>query len=110
MLPKTSRPGPHTLQIPIRDTPFEELAAHLPRTSAFIGDALRQRGCVLVHCVQGMSRSASVVAAYLMAAYGWSVADAVSFVRSRSANAQPNSGFMSQLQEYHDALRKQSFR
>ena len=26
ILPRTSRPSPHTLQIPIRDTPFEELA------------------------------------------------------------------------------------
>ncbi|KAH8117272.1 phosphotyrosine protein [Phellopilus nigrolimitatus] len=99
-----------TLQIPIRDGPFEELAAHLGRTSAFIADALRGRGRVLVHCVQGMSRSASVVAAYLMAAHGLSVRDAVDFVRSRCATAQPNSGFLGQLQEYHDALYKKAGR
>lgn len=106
ILPRTSRPSPHTLQIPIRDTPFEELAGHLSRTSAFISDALHKRGRVLVHCVQGMSRSASVVAAYLMATYGWSVQQAVQFVRERCSTAQPNSGFLLQLQEYHDALRQ----
>ncbi|KAL5490238.1 TIF1 [Sanghuangporus weigelae] len=106
ILPRTSRPSPLTLQIPIRDTPFEELAGHLSRTSAFISDALHKRGRVLVHCVQGMSRSASVVAAYLMATYGWSVQQAVQFVRDRCSTAQPNSGFLLQLQEYHDALRQ----
>ncbi|KAL5529279.1 TIF1 [Sanghuangporus baumii] len=106
ILPRTSRPSPLTLQIPIRDTPFEELAGHLSRTSAFISDALHKRGRVLVHCVQGMSRSASVVAAYLMATYGWSVQQAVQYVRDRCSTAQPNSGFLLQLQEYHDALRQ----
>lgn len=110
ILPKTGGPSLKTLQIPIRDTPFEELAAHLSRTSAFIGDALCARGSVLVHCVQGMSRSASVVAAYLMATKGWSVREAVDFVRSRCSTAQPNSGFLSQLQEYYDALRQRAVR
>jgi len=103
--------SPKTLQIPIRDGPFEELAGHLGKTTAFIADALKQqqpRGSVLVHCVQGMSRSASVVAAYLIAVYGWSVREAVDFVRSKASNALPNSGFVGQLQEYHDALRTAS--
>ena len=101
ILPRTSRASPSTLQIPIRDTPFEELAAHLTRTSMFIDDALRKRGCVLVHCVQGMSRSASVVAAYLMAANGWTVRQAVDFVRSRCSTAQPNSGFLRLVMHFH---------
>lgn len=100
--------SPKTLQIPIRDQPFEELAGHLNKTTAFIAEGLRMRGSVLVHCVQGMSRSASVVSAYLMAAHGWSVREAVEFVRSKSHNALPNSGFVSQLQEYYDALHRRS--
>lgn len=108
MLPKAG--ALKTLQIPIRDGPFEELAAHLASTTAFIGDGLHGRGTVLVHCVQGMSRSASVIAAYLMAVWGCSVRDAVEFVKSRSSTAQPNTGFMSQLQEYHDKLHQKAFR
>ena len=104
-IPKTMSSPPLVLQIPIRDTPFEELAAHLSSTTSFINDALKHRGSVLVHCVQGMSRSASVVSAYLMAKYGWSVQDAVAFVRGKYDKALPNSGFVSQLQEYYDLLR-----
>jgi len=103
-LPST-RPPLRTLQIPIRDEPFEELAGHLTRTTAFIAEALAEpRGRVLVHCVQGVSRSASVVSAYLIAARGWSVNDAVEFVRSKRSNALPNRGFVFQLHEYRDSL------
>ena len=97
---------PQVLQVPIRDQPFEELAGHLGKTTAFINDALVRRGSVLVHCVQGMSRSASVVSAYLIATYGWSVKEAVEYVRSKSTNAFPNTGFVHQLQEYRDTLRR----
>lgn len=103
-IPKNT--SPKVLQIPIRDQPFEELAGHLSQTTSFIADALRHpRANVLVHCVQGMSRSASVVSAYLIAVHGWSVREAVEFVRSKVSNALPNSGFIYQLQEYHDSLR-----
>lgn len=117
-----TRAGPtlKTLQIPITDTPFEELAAHLAHTTAFICDALQPQyalgrgggggcsgGAVLVHCVQGMSRSASVIAAYLICTRGCSVREAVDYVKSRSSTAQPNVGFMAQLQEYYEALRAQ---
>lgn len=108
LIPKNT--CPKTLQIPIRDQPFEELAGHLGSTTAFIADALRTRGSVLVHCVQGMSRSASVVSAYLMAAHGWSVEEAVAYVRSKCSNALPNSGFIFQLREYHAALRQRHAR
>ncbi|KLO14200.1 phosphotyrosine protein [Schizopora paradoxa] len=103
-IPKST--SPRMLQIPIRDNPFEELAGHLGITTSFIADALTHRGSVLVHCVQGMSRSASVVSAYLMAAYGWSVQQSVDFVRSKYDKAQPNTGFVGQLQEYYDSLRR----
>ncbi|TDL27327.1 phosphotyrosine protein [Rickenella mellea] len=100
---------PWTLQIPIRDQPFEELAGHLSRTTQFIAEGLANpRGKVLVHCVQGMSRSASVVSAYLMAAYGWSVVQAVEFVRSKHSTALPNRGFVHQLQEYSVSLQSRS--
>ena len=121
-----TRAGPtlKTLQIPITDTPFEELAAHLAHTTAFICDALQPQpqyasgrgggvggmgggGAVLVHCVQGMSRSASVIAAYLICTRGCSVREAVDYVKSRSSTAQPNVCFMAQLQEYYEALRAQ---
>lgn len=90
------------MQIKLDDLPFAELAAHLPGTTAFIRDALTSNpeARVLVHCVEGVSRSVSVVAAYLMAAYGWSPDDAVEYIRTKRIVANPNIGFVQQLHEY----------
>ncbi len=95
-----------TMQIPIQDNPFAELAEHLPRTTAFITEALRDPNArVLVHCVQGVSRSTSVVCAYLIARCGFSPPEAVRYVKERRSQANPNPGFVSQLGEYADSLR-----
>lgn len=94
------------LQIPLSDSPFAELAEHLPRVTAFITDALQDpRARVLVHCVQGISRSASVVCAFLIKTYGWTPAQAVQYVKSKRPAAEPNSGFVTQLGEYAESLR-----
>jgi protein-tyrosine phosphatase len=95
-------------QIPIEDNPFAELAAHLPSSTAFIREALRDpEANVLVHCVQGISRSASVVCAFLMAFYGWPPTKAVAFVKTKRWIAEPNFGFVTQLHEYEKTLQQQ---
>lgn len=96
-----------TLQIPLLDTPFAELAAFLPSTTDFLTDALRDKNAkVLVHCVKGVSRSASVISAYLIARHGWTTDQAVNYVQSKRMNAQPNRGFISQLDEYARSLKQ----
>jgi protein-tyrosine phosphatase len=95
------------LQIPLLDTPFAELAAFLPNTTEFLTDALRDKNAkVLVHCVKGVSRSASVISGYLIAMYGWTTDQAVNYVQSKRMNAQPNRGFISQLDEYARSLKQ----
>ncbi|KAF5323859.1 hypothetical protein D9611_008390 [Ephemerocybe angulata] len=93
---------PVRLQIRVDDLPFAELAAHLPATTAFIRDALAASpdARVLVHCGEGISRSVSVVAAYLMAQYGWGPTEAVGYIKSKRRIAEPNFGFVQQLHEY----------
>jgi protein-tyrosine phosphatase len=95
------------LQLPLTDNPFAELAEHLPRAIAFISDALQDpRACVLVHCAQGISRSASVVCAFLIKEYHYTPEQAVQFVKSRRPHAEPNPGFVMQLKEYANSLRR----
>lgn len=99
-------PASQHLQLPLQDNPFAELAAHLPTATAFISQALSNpHARVLVHCIQGISRSSSVVAGYLVAT-GMSPSEAVSFVKSKRSHADPNPGFVSQLGEYADSLRR----
>lgn len=93
---------PARLQIKVEDFPFAELAAHLPMTTKFIRDALSRdpEARVLVHCAEGISRSVSVVAAFLMAAYGWNPKEAIGYIKDRRVVANPNFGFIQQLYEY----------
>ncbi len=94
-------------QVSVQDHPFVELASHLPRTTAWIANALRDpHARVLVHCVQGISRSATVVAAYLMATKGLTPIAAVTRVKELRHCANPNEGFRSQLLEYEQCLLK----
>lgn len=93
---------PSRMQIRVDDLPFAELAAHLPNTTAWIQDALvnNPEARVLVHCVEGISRSVSVVAAFLMAQYGWSPVEALQYIKNKRRIAEPNFGFVQQLHEY----------
>ena len=52
------------MRIPVKDVYYADLLIHLPSACQFIDQALRSGGVVFVHCVQGISRSATVVAAY----------------------------------------------
>lgn len=68
--------------------------------AALIG-AEHGHGHVLVHCYAGVSRSATLVAAYLMARYGWSDGLALAYIRSIRPRVNPNRGFLRMLRSYH---------
>ncbi|KAF8650655.1 hypothetical protein AX16_005135 [Volvariella volvacea WC 439] len=93
---------PKRLQIKVEDSPFAELAVHLPQTTQWIAQAVESGpdARVLVHCAEGISRSVSVVAAFLMTRFGWSPSEALGFVKSKRRVADPNFGFVEQLFEY----------
>ena len=61
---------------------------------------------MLVHCAAGVSRSASVVVAYLMYKKGLSLDDALDFVKSKRECVDPNFGFREQLQIFDQILKK----
>lgn len=62
----------------------------------FIDDALNSGGKVVVHCLMGISRSATFVLAFLMLKRQMSAVDAMTTVR-RKRNVYPNDGFIRQL-------------
>lgn len=103
VIPHNTPNGTHIqhCKIPLVDTPFSELAGFLPTSTSFVREALRDENArVLVHCVKGVSRSASVIAAFLIAEFGWTPERAVGFVKAKRGVAEPNSGFVKQLGEY----------
>lgn len=55
---------------------------------------------VLIHCMAGVSRSATIAIAYVMKKLKLTCAEATKFVQDRHPIAEPNIGFMYQLEYY----------
>ena len=60
---------------------------------------------ILIHCYAGISRSATIVLAYLMKSHHMTLADALAYLTSKRECIEPNAGFMRQLQRYECELR-----
>ncbi|KAF9780231.1 phosphatases II [Thelephora terrestris] len=85
------------LRIPVEDRDYVDLLIHFPAACRFIHQAITEGGTVLVHCNQGASRSATIVAAYLMASRQLSSADAQNLVRRAREQVWILPGFQEQL-------------
>ena len=57
---------------------------------------------ILIHCLQGKSRSVSLVVFYLMKEKGWDYDTCIKFIKERRPSISPNIGFVEQLKEYYD--------
>ncbi|XP_061665287.1 dual specificity phosphatase 29-like [Syngnathoides biaculeatus] len=81
------------------DTPSFDLGQYFFSAADFIATALADpNNKLLVHCVMGRSRSASLFLAYLMIGEGMTLADAAEHVKTRR-RILPNWGFLKQLRE-----------
>jgi atypical dual specificity phosphatase len=66
----------------------------------FVGTAVLAKHNVLIHCAQGKSRSVALAVAFLVVWFGWTVDRALCFVQCRRAIAEPNPGFMQDLEAF----------
>ncbi|KAJ7598098.1 protein-tyrosine phosphatase-like protein [Mycena floridula] len=92
--------GISLLRISVEDVDYADLLIHLPSAVQFIDQAMKSGGVVLVHCLHGISRSAAVIAAYVMWARRMNATQALDFVRSIRDTIWPNAGFQEQLVLY----------
>ena len=64
---------------------------------------------VLVHCEAGISRSATIIIAYIMWKQKKSYLDAYKFVKSKRGNISPNCGFVNQLKMFDKLLEEKNY-
>lgn len=83
--------------VPCLDVPETDLSEFVEASIAIIESARQRCGRVLVHCNAGVSRSATVCIAYLMAIEAMTFPQAYDLVKSKRPCIQPNAGFMRQL-------------
>lgn len=88
----------------VDDDDSTEMLQHWDKTYRYIYTAMKEGSKVLVHCKMGISRSASVVIAYVMKAKNWSLAKSIQFVKSKRPCIKPNENFLKQLEVYQGIL------
>ncbi|KAH9287678.1 hypothetical protein KI387_031795, partial [Taxus chinensis] len=81
----------------LQDTPCEDITSILYDVFDYFEEVREQGGKVFVHCYQGVSRSTSLVIAYLMWCKGQSFEDAFQYVKAARGITNPNMGFACQL-------------
>lgn len=88
------------LCISAADLPTQNLTQHFKQSIMFMHESrLKGEGC-LVHCLAGVSRSVTLVVAYIMTVTGLGWQDALAAVKVVRPCAGPNLGFQRQLQEF----------
>jgi len=96
--------GIECLQLAIRDREDENIAPLFPVAFDFIESCRAAGGRVLVNCMAGRSRSASVVIWYLMRSRGMTLNAAFFHTKRARPIVFPNAGFWAQLQSEEGKL------
>ncbi|GMP57827.1 hypothetical protein CsSME_00021740 [Camellia sinensis var. sinensis] len=81
----------------LQDTPSEDITSLLYDVFDYFEDVREQGGRVFVHCWQGVSRSNSLVIAYLMWRKRQTFEEAFQYVKAARGVTNPNMGFACQL-------------
>lgn len=103
-MPNLNLPNLECIQIHVDDTPSARLSLYFDRCSDKIHQVHLRGGRTLVHCVAGVSRSASLCMAYLMKYHRMNLEQAYHHVKKRRPVIRPNGGFWRQLIEYEKRI------
>lgn len=88
----------------LKDHIMENIECVFYECIQFIEKAKENKGKVLVHCIQGISRSVSIIIAYLIYTQKNNYDIAFNIVQKRRTIANPNFGFAIQLQNFYQRL------
>ncbi|VDK38416.1 unnamed protein product [Dibothriocephalus latus] len=90
----------HYLRLPALDSTEQNIYPFFEKAIEFIDGAKETRGVVLVHCLAGISRSASIVMAYMLYHTPLTVLEAYKLLQSLRPIADPNLAFLGQLDSF----------
>ncbi|KAK3097742.1 hypothetical protein FSP39_012707 [Pinctada imbricata] len=93
-------PNIESVQIRVDDAPHANLYVYFDRLADKIHNVHMRRGRTLVHCIAGVSRSATICMVYLMKYQRMTLEQAYHHVKKRRPVIRPNVGFWRQLVDY----------
>ncbi|XP_038666636.1 dual specificity protein phosphatase 10 [Scyliorhinus canicula] len=91
-------------RLPATDSNKQNLRQYFEEAFEFIEEAHQCGKGLLIHCQAGVSRSATIVIAYLMKHTLMTMTDAYKFVKGKRPIISPNLNFMGQLLEFEEDL------
>ncbi|CAL8386008.1 unnamed protein product [Boreogadus saida] len=95
----------HFLRVPVNDSFCEKILPWLDKSVEFIERAKASNGRVLVHCLAGISRSATIAIAYIMKRMDMSLDEAYRFVKEKRPTISPNFNFLGQLLDFEKKIK-----
>ncbi|KAM8740238.1 dual specificity protein phosphatase 16 [Acanthopagrus schlegelii] len=98
-------PESHFLRVPVNDSFCEKILPWLDRSVEFIEKAKASNARVLVHCLAGISRSATIAIAYIMKRMDMSLDEAYRFVKEKRPTISPNFNFLGQLLDFERKIK-----
>ncbi|EMR11183.1 hypothetical protein PNEG_00776 [Pneumocystis murina B123] len=101
---RTKLLGYRSLFFEINDESDENIIQYFPESIRFIEECFNMdsKNKMLIFCQAGISRSTTIVGAYLMQRLKISKEEAILYIKKVHPDAEPNPGFMEQLQLFHD--------
>ncbi|KAG6335270.1 hypothetical protein ID866_3826 [Astraeus odoratus] len=100
------------MHVPVRDSSDTRISDWFDSVVKFIRDALDadKHNKVLVHCFQGISRSAILVCAYLVATTPMRALESIAYVQAKRGIVAPNLGFRYQLFKWGQQFEQEKLR
>ncbi|XP_069618966.1 dual specificity protein phosphatase 16 [Ranitomeya imitator] len=95
----------HFLRVPVNDSFCEKILPWLDKSVDFIEKAKASNGRVLVHCLAGISRSATIAIAYIMKRMDMTLDEAYRFVKEKRPTISPNFNFLGQLLDFEKKIK-----
>lgn len=91
-------------QLNLSDNPTANAAKYFVESIKFIHESVSANKAILVHCMGGISRSTSMVIAYIMFTLNMPFQKAYDFVKSQHSKTNPNPGFVDQLKQFEKCV------
>ena len=94
------------LHLNIRDENDFDLTPFFEEANVFMNKVRMSGEVILIHCKFGISRSVSFIIAYLVKYFGFTVQNALMYIKKIRQHVNPNQGFLDQLIEYEKEIKE----
>ena len=106
-LEKSEIPNLTFMQVPIDDKESEKIEDWFEPFYLFMLQQIQDNKNIFIHCQMGISRSATLLASFLMKHYNMGEQEALSLLRTKRPQVSPNMSFHFKLKKYEAKLKSE---